>query len=168
MDELLSTATVGRTHGVEGFLKVYSLSGEYGHLKKLKECVVRFPDGTEKPLAVSAVRSQGNLFLMRFSGYETPESARVLSGCTLKVKRSEANRLRKGEFYIADLYGLDVVCGGETVGKIADTSEGAQALLLHIEREGHIYLVPYLPVFISRPDFDKGTIELRMKELLGL
>ncbi len=168
MEGLLSTATIGKTHGVNGFLRVYSLSGEYGHLRKLKECIVRFPDGTEKPLSVSAVSSQGSLFLMRFSGYETPESARMLSGATIRVRRSDANRLREGEFYVADLYGLAVVCGGETVGTVRSTSEGSQALMLHIEHDGHEYLVPYLPVFLSRPDFSSGTIELRMKELLDL
>ena len=77
MEELLSTATIGRTHGVDGFLKVYSLSGEYAHLKKLKSAVAVLPDGKEKLLSVLQVRSQGDLFLMKFSGYETPESARM-------------------------------------------------------------------------------------------
>ena len=43
MVELLSTATIGKTHGVEGFLRVYSLSGEYAHLKKLREAVAVLP-----------------------------------------------------------------------------------------------------------------------------
>ena len=32
---LLASAKVGKTHGVDGFLRIYSLSGEYRHLKKL-------------------------------------------------------------------------------------------------------------------------------------
>ena len=122
MQELLSTATIGRTHGVEGFLKIYSLSGEYAHLKKLKSAVAVFPDGKEKLLSVSQVRFQGDLLLMKFSGYETPESARLLSGAILKVKREDARKLRKGEYYIADLYGLSVVFNGEKVGTVKDVS----------------------------------------------
>ena len=53
MVELLSTATIGKTHGVEGFLRVYSLSGEYAHLKKLREAVAVLPGGKEKLLSVS-------------------------------------------------------------------------------------------------------------------
>ena len=80
MKELLSTATIGKTHGVDGFLRIYSLSGEYAHLRKLRNAVASFPDGKEKLLTVSEIRSKGDLFLMKFSGYETPESARELSG----------------------------------------------------------------------------------------
>ena len=168
MEELLSTATIGRTHGVEGFLKVYSLSGEYAHLKKLKSAVAVSPDGKEKLLSVSQVRSQGEMFLMQFSGYETPEKARVLSGSVLKVRREDARKLKKGEYYIADLYGLSVIYNGEKVGVVKDVSEGAQAMLLQVEREGKIYLVPNISVFVSRPDFQKGEIELLMGDLLEL
>ena len=168
MEELLSTATIGRTHGVEGFLKVYSLSGEYAHLKKLKSAVAVSPDGKEKLLSVSQVRSQGEMFLMQFSGYETPEKARVLSGSVLKVRREDARKLKKGEYYIADLYGLSVIYDGEKVGVVKDVSEGAQAMLLQVEREGKIYLVPNISVFVSRPDFQKGEIELLMGDLLEL
>ncbi|MBO8435523.1 MAG: 16S rRNA processing protein RimM [Spirochaetes bacterium] len=168
MEELLSTATIGRTHGVEGFLRVYSLSGEYAHLKKLKSAVAVFPDGREKLLSVLQVRTQGDNLLMKFSGYETPESARLLSGAVLKVKREDARKLKKGEYYIADLYNLSVIYNGEAIGVIRSVSEGAQAMLLNVERNGKIYLVPNLPVFVSRPDFEKGTIELLMGELVDL
>ena len=168
MEELLSTATIGRTHGVEGFLRIYSLSGEYTHLKKLKNAVAVLPDGKEKLLSVLQVRSQGDLFLMKFAGYETPESARMLSGSVMKVKRSDARKLKKGEYYIADLYGLTMVYEGEPVGIVKDVSEGAQAMLLQVERNGKVFLVPNLPVFVSSPDFDAGEIELLMGDLLEL
>ncbi len=168
MEELLSTATIGRTHGVDGFLKIYSLSGEYAHLRKLKNAVAVFPDGKEKLLSVSQVRSQGDNLLMKFSGYETPESARLLSGAVLKVKRADARKLRKGEYYIADLYGLSVMFNGEKVGTVKDVSDGAQAPLLQVERNGRIFLVPNLPVFLSQPDFEKGEITLLMGDLLEL
>ena len=34
---LLTAATIGRTHGLEGYLKIYSLSGEYDHLMRIRE-----------------------------------------------------------------------------------------------------------------------------------
>lgn len=168
MQELLSTATIGRTHGVEGFLRIYSLSGEYAHLRKLKTCVAVFPDGKEKLLSVLQVRNHGDVFLMKFSGYDTPESARLLSGAVIKVKRSDARKLKRGEYYVADLFGLNVTYKGERVGVVKDVSDGAQALLLQVERNGKIFIVPNLPVFVSSPDFDKNEIELLMGDLLEL
>ena len=35
---LLSTAIIGKTHGVDGYLKLHSLSGEYRHLMKIRKC----------------------------------------------------------------------------------------------------------------------------------
>ena len=168
MEELLSTATIGKTHGIKGFLRVYPLSGDTTHLKKLQECYVLFPDGREKLLSVSDTMTQGELFLMRFKGYETPESARLLSGTVLRVRRSDAHKLKKGEFYIADLFGLKVMYQGKEEGRIVSVSEGAQAMLLTVEHGEKEYLVPYLPVYISSPDFQSGTIELEMGELLDI
>ena len=106
--------------------------------------------------------------LIRFRGYDTPEKARVLAGGVLLIERSQAPELGEGEFYVADFYGLDVISDGVKIGTIEDTSEGAQAIMLHIRcNDGRIRLVPYLPVFLSHPDFDKGTIELLMPELLS-
>lgn len=168
MEELLSTATIGKTHGVDGFIRIYSLSGEYAHLKKLRTAVAVLPDGKEKLLTVSEVRSQGDLFLMKFAGYDSPESARLLSGSVLKVHRCDARKLKKGEYYVADLFGLAVIFNGERVGVVKFVAEGAQAMLLEVEHDGKVFMVPNLPVFVSSPDFEKGEIELLMGDLLEL
>lgn len=163
---LLTAAAIGKTHGLDGYLKIYSLSGEYEHLLSLRDCVIAGRDGKERKAAVDSARIQGDLLLMRFSGYESPEKARVLSGGKILIRRSDAPKLEEGEFYVADLYGLRVMHDGIAVGEVVDTSEGAQALLLHIKREGKVHLVPYLPVFLAHPDIQGGTIELLMPELL--
>ena len=66
---LLASAKVGKTHGVDGFLRVYSLSGEYKHLKKLKSCKLTTKDGKELFLEVDSIRVDGELFLIRFKEY---------------------------------------------------------------------------------------------------
>ncbi len=167
MQPLLSAATVGSRHGLEGFLKIYSLSGEYDHLERLDECVLRMKDGSEKKVRVSDVRWKGDLMLMRFQGYDTPEKARALSGSLLMVRRDQAAPLEEGELYVADLYGLSVIADGREVGRVESTSDGAQALYLHVRTEDGIHLVPYLPAFIGKADPKAGTIELLMPELLS-
>ena len=167
MDSLLSAATVGSTHGLKGHLKVYSLSGDYDHLMDLDECILALKDGGEKRVRVEEARFSGNLFLMRFSGYDTPEKARCLTGSILRIRRDQAMPLEEGELYVADLYGLDVIAGGQKAGVVESTSEGAQALYLHVRTEQGIRLVPFLPVYVGDIDMEKRTIELLMPELLG-
>ena len=165
---LLAAATIGRTHGLDGYLRLYPLSGEIEHLMKLEEAVIRLRDGSEKKGIAESIRMVSGDALIRFRGYDTPEKARVLAGGVLLIERSQAPELDEGEFYVADFYGLDVISDGVKAGTIEDTSEGAQAIMLHIRcNDGRIRLVPYLPVFLSHPDFDKGTIELLMPELLS-
>ena len=165
---LLAAATIGRTHGLDGYLRLYPLSGEIEHLMKLEEAVIRLRDGSEKKVIAESIRMVSGDALIRFRGYDTPEKARVLAGGVLLIERSQAPELDEGEFYVADFYGLDVISDGVKAGTIEDTSEGAQAIMLHIRcNDGRIRLVPYLSVFLSHPDFDKGTIELLMPELLS-
>ena len=166
MHDLLSAATVGSTHGLKGYLKIHSLSGGTDHLMKLDECVLALKDGGEKNVRVEDAMFSGPLLLMKFSGYDTPEKARSLAGSVLKIRRDQAERLEDGEVYVADLYGLDVLSGGEKAGTVEYTSEGAQALYLHVRTEAGMRLVPYLPVYVGKVDLGKGTIEILMPELL--
>lgn len=163
---LLSTAIIGKTHGVDGYLKLHSLSGEYRHLMKIRKCFCQSRDGKLTELEVDGTKVNGDSLLMRFSGYDTPEKARLLSGSVIKIDRSDAPKLRKGEYYVADLYGLDVISEGRKVGSVVETSDGAQSLLLHVECEGKIHLVPLLDVYVGKVDIVNGTLELLAPYLL--
>ena len=165
---LLASAKVGKTHGVDGFLRVYSLSGEYKHLKKLKSCKLTTKDGKELCLEIDSIRSDGELFLMRFKDYSTPEKARNLSQSVIYIPREAAPKLKKGEYYVADLYGMEVLCDGKRGGVVEDTIEGAQALMLSVRKDsdGKLYLVPNLPVYVSSIDVDGNTLVLDAPYLL--
>jgi len=165
--QLLATATIGKTYGLEGYLKVLSLSGKVSHLESLKECVLELSDGKRAAVAVSSSKTQGNLFLMRFKGYETPEKARALSGSVMYVDRKDAAPLRDGEYYVADLYGLALMSDGVEVGRIDAVCDGAQAdYLLTKRKDGKSVLIPNMEPFVSKPDFEKGVVELLMPSLL--
>lgn len=164
----IATAQVGKTHGVEGYLRLNPFSDEYAHLKKVTSCTLLFPDGREVEALIDEVKRNGEILLVRFSSYLSPEKARALSGSTMYIPRENAAPLRKGEYYVADLFGLAMVHSGETVGTIESVSDGAQALYLQVRTsDGRLLLVPNMKPFVDKPDFKSGTIELLMKELLG-
>ena len=164
---LLATALVGRTHGLEGYVRIESLSGDYEHLADLDECVIETKDKRRVNAEVESVKMHQDCLLMRFCGYPTPEKARVLSGGVMYITRDRAPELEEGEYYIADLYGCSVIVDGERVGEITDTSEGAQALLLHVKRDdGRIFLVPNMKPFVSEVDTSNGKVILANRDLL--
>ena len=168
--KLLSTAKIGRTHGIEGFLNVYSLSGEYAHIRNLKTCIVHFHDGSEKSLDILKVRVHGDHVLLLFSGYETPEKAKCLTNGIIKITRDQAPRLRKGEFYVADLFGCEIVdADGNSLGIIRSVFDGSQSLMFEVQKhsDGRMYLVPDLPVYVGRKMIDEGKVVLLATELLS-
>ena len=167
---LLASATIGKTHGVNGFVRVYSLSGEIAHIKKLKNCIVRTPAGEELSLSVDAVEEKDDYLLMRFSGYSTPEKARFLVKSVILIPRENAVKLKKGEYYVADLYGMDVIYDKRKVGIVEYTMEGAQSLLLSVRRldNSREYLVPNLPVYVRNICVEDNSLELIYPELMEL
>ena len=166
MTSLLVSAKLGGTHGLKGELKCYPVNEDYDYLFDLDACVLRTSDGKERNAEVESIRESSGFLLIKFRGFDNPEKARALSGSLLKIDRSLAAPLEEGEFYVADFYGLEVWCQGVRRGVVTDTAEGAQALLLYVETEAGTRMIPYLPVFVSQPDLEKGTIEVLMPGLL--
>lgn len=168
-DRLLVTAAVGRTHGYEGFVHIHPYSGETEHLRRLDECTIVCRDGRSVKVRVLDTRDHSDSFLMRFSGYESKEKASMLSGGKMYIRREEGPRLDQGEYYIADLFGLSLTCDGRTVGTVESVCDGAQADYLMVRKsDGSSVLIPNMAPFVSKPDFEKGTIELVEKSLLEI
>ncbi len=165
--KLLVTAAVGKTHGYDGFLRIHPMSGETGHLEKLHDCVIETRDGKQVAVSVLETRKHADCFLMKFTSYDTKEKAAVLSGGRMLIQRDQAPELKKGEYYIADLFSLDVICNGQKAGVVESVCDGAQADYLMIRKnDGRTVLVPNMPPFVSRPDFESNSITVLMKELL--
>ena len=165
---LLASAKIGKTHGVNGYLRLFSLSGEYSHLKKLTSCSVVTKEGRELFLDVDSILVSEGMFLIRFCGYESPEKARALSQGILYIPRDKAPKLKKGEYYVADLYNMEVLVEGNRVGVVEGPWEGAQALMLSVRKDSDqkVYVVPNLPVYVSSIDVDSNTLVLEAPYLL--
>ena len=167
--EYLSTAKIGKTHGLEGYVRIFSLSGETEHLLKLKEGRARLKDGRTVDVRIASVRLLDSDVLMKFDTFNTPEKARILSGGILQIRREDAPPLEEGEYYMADLFGLSIVSDGNIVGTVEGIGEGSQAPLLIVrKKDGKSFLLPLMEPFCDHPDFEKGSIELLEKDLLSL
>jgi len=165
MDKII-TGIIRKTHGIRGFLKVSSTSGETEHLFRLKKVTVRLDD-REKEYAVEEVKPLGaGEVLMKFKGLDTPEEARLLSTGQILAGRDQAAPLRKGEVYQADLLDCRVFSGGREVGRVTDIFQGAQSDLLEVKTGTGTFLVPYMENYIGTVDVQAKTIELLAEWLL--
>jgi len=144
------------------------MSGEIDHLLELKEVAV-LQHGKESILKIDEIKPAPPAVLVHFTGYNTPEKAKTLSGASVLVERKHAAPLKKDEFYIEDLKGLPVVAKdgeskNETIGHITDIVEGGGGDLAEIKlisKEGGLKLVPFRKEFFPEIDPKKGKLVLQ-------
>ena len=162
MTEKFIVGLIGAPFGVKGFVKVRPLSGETGHLLRLKSALVS-RDGEERMFQIDEIVSAAPAVLMRFAGIDSPEKAKTLTGAQLLAGREQAAPLNEGEFYIEDLKGLTVIAEkGETIGHITDIIEGGGGELAEIElTNGEKRLVPFRREFFSEISPEKGRLVLQ-------
>jgi 16S rRNA processing protein RimM len=160
---------VGQPHGLEGFVKIRSASGEWDHLLALKEVLVSGKSGT-KTFIIEETREHSGYILMKFRGIETPESARTLSGAALVAGRDQAAPLAENEYYIEDLKGLELVSSLPSpvkLGMVTDVIEGGGGWLVEVELlSGKTQLIPFRKEFFGDIDGKKQNIILLAEWIL--
>ncbi len=160
MIEKFVAAVVRAPFGLNGRVKVQSLSGEIDHLQELEIAILR-KAGAERRLKVVETGGAPSSFYMRFEGYDTPEAAKQLVGWELVVPREEAAYLDDGEFYVEDLRGLSVELDGARVGTISDVVEGGGGQLAEVALDaGGVRLVPFRNEFFGDVDVEGGRVAL--------
>ena len=152
---------VGAPFGLKGFVKVRPFSGETGHFSRLKEVLLRQGE-KEETWEVAEIICQEDSLLMRFAGINSPETADRLKGAEIITGRENAAPLKKGEYYVEDLKGLEVFnIEGETLGHITEVLEGGGGNLAEVELlSGERRLVPFRDEFFGEINLKKGKIVL--------
>lgn len=172
--ELLITGRVRGSFGLEGFLKIESASGEYGHFLKLKEIILRLHRThaeqavVEVPYQVEGCTVRTSDALLKLRGVDSLEAAKKLHGAELLVPRDMACPLEKGEFYINDLCNSVLVYKGNRVGTITDVVEGGGGFLLELSEAatGRAVYIPFHSEFIGKINIHAKQVELMHRWIL--
>ncbi|GHV63059.1 ribosome maturation factor RimM [Spirochaetia bacterium] len=179
MTEQFVVGLVGAPFGLKGFVKVRSLSGEIDHLLKLTQVILR--QGTaERVWEIEESVPSFPAVALKFKGIDTPEDAKVLSGAELIAAREQASPLKKGEYYIEDLRGLEVIFApsaasegapdnekSEILGHITDILEGGGGNLAEVKLlSGETRLVPFRDEFLGEVNLETRRIALLNRWIL--
>lgn len=112
-------------------------------------------------LRIADAEISGLGLALRFVGYENPEDAAVLSGMEIMVPASKGAPLGRGEWYVRDLVGLDLVVEGRVTGTVVSVFEGAADPCLEVQLlTGDTSLVPFRKEFIGTIDLGSRRVEL--------
>ncbi|MDA3958244.1 ribosome maturation factor RimM [Oceanispirochaeta sp.] len=159
MLEEIAIGCVRKTHGVKGYLKVVSFSGEYDHFQKLDQIKLK-NKSQSRVFKIEEVTPFGGEVLIKLEGIDNPEKGKLLSGWVIWVPRDLAADLKQGEFYHADLVNCQVLLEGKEIGEVQSILESGSDDLLEVKIGEEVKLIPFNSIFIGSVDMEKKTIEL--------
>jgi len=111
--DLVELGVLRGSYGLQGWSHVQPHSADPGVLREVRQWWLLPPGegntAVHGPLRVSGVRMQGNAVVARWQGCDGPEAAQQLRGWRVAVSRAQFPPLPEGQFYWADLVGLQVV-----------------------------------------------------------
>lgn len=165
--DMIAIGKIRTSHGVRGFVKIVSFSGETDHFFQLDRVTLK-SDRAEREYAIEEVQPLGDSVILKLAGVDSPEKAKGLAGMEILVTRDKAAPLEKGEYYHADLYGCDLTFEGQKLGRVNAILEGGGGELFEIVlNSGETVLVPFRDEFIGEISVEKKLIELRDRWILG-
>ena len=102
MEKLLQVGVISSTHGVRGEVKVFPTTDDVKRFKKLKKVIL--DTGREHlPLEVESVKFFKQFAIVKFKGIDNINDIEKYKGKSLLVDRENAVKLRKDEYFIADM-----------------------------------------------------------------
>lgn len=157
--EKLAIAIIKRSHGVKGYLRIKSLSGETDHFISLKRVFIKERD-TEKRFTVEDIRAiSPDGLLIKLKGINSPEASKHFVGKEILVERKYASQLKKGEYYISDLCKCNVYKNSKVIGHVKSVINAGNADLLEVLSEsGEILMIPFIDHFVDKVDTGNGKI----------
>ena len=115
---MVPVGTVGRAHGVRGWVRVRSDMEPPEDLLRHDTWFLERA-GAWRPVAVRAARTHGAALVAHFEGIEDRDAAAELAGTRLGLPRDAFPVLDDGQYYWVDLIGLEVHDeGGESLGVV--------------------------------------------------
>ena len=159
MEDLLQVGVITSTHGVRGEVKVFPTTDDAARFKKLKNVIL--DTGKEKiDLEVAGVKFFKNMVILKFKGIDNINDVEKYRKMSLFVTRENAVKLKKDEYFIADLIGLKVQTDeGEALGEVTDVLQtGANDVYEIRTEDGEEILLPAIKDCVKEVDVEGGSM----------
>ena len=165
MDELLQVGIITSTHGVRGEVKVYPTTDDVKRFKKLKDIIL--DTGKEKlSLEIEGVKFFKQMVILKFKGLDNMNDVEKYRQKSLYVTRANAVRLRKDEYFIADLIGSKVFDEeNKELGMLKDVMvTGANDVYVIKMTDGRELLLPAIKQCILKVDVEEQYMQVHVLE----
>ena len=163
----LQIGVITQTHGIRGEVKVFPTTDDAARFKKLKEVIM--DTGRERlDMEIEGVKFFKQYVILKFKGYDSINDVEKYKSAKLYVTRDRAVRLKKDEYFVADLIGMQVVTEeGETFGLLKDVMATGANDVYVVERgdkEGTQVLLPAIRECVKHVDMEAGVITVHIMD----
>lgn len=165
MEQMFQVGVISSTHGVRGEVKVYPTTDDVKRFKRLKE-VILDTGREQKLLEIETVKFFKQFVILKFKGIDSINDIEKYKGKSLLVDREHAVKLKKDEYFIADMIGMRVVTeDGQAFGTLKEVIEtGANDVyIIDTEEHGDV-LVPAIKQCILDVDIENSTMRIHLLE----
>ncbi len=165
MIEELQVGVITQTHGIRGEVKVFPTTDDANRFKKLKEVIL--DNGKERlPLTVEGVKFFKQFVIVKFKEFDSINEVEKYKNSKLMVSREQAVKLKKDEYFIADLIGMKVVTEDDSAfGILKDVLEtGANDVYVVETNEGREVLLPAIKECILKIDMENTKMTVHIMD----
>lgn len=156
MNKTVVLGHIAGAHGVKGWVRIHSHTEPRESILEYQPWLV---GEARRPVAVEQGSRHGKTVIARLEGVESRDDAEALVGETIQVSREAFPELREGQYYWADLVGLEVYNHeGERFGVIHQMlATGANDVM--VVRGDKERLVPFVyGQSVLKVDLDAGQV----------
>lgn len=165
MEQYLQVGVISSTHGIRGEVKVFPTTDDVTRFKECKELMM--DTGKEKlMLEVESVKFFKQFAILKFKGIDSINEIEKYKGKGLFVTRQNAVKLKKDEYYIADLIGLCVrEENGSEIGRLTDVLEtGANDVYVIHMTDGRELLLPAIKECVLEVNIEEQYMKIHVME----
>jgi len=165
MEERFQVGVISSAHGIKGEANVYPTTDDPKRFLDLKE-VILDTGREEKVLTIEDVKFFKKFVILKFKGIDDRNEIERLRTRSLFVAREQAVKLRKDEYFIADLIGMKVVEeDGSELGTVTDVLQtGANDVYVVKLPEGGEILLPAIRQCILSVDVEGALMTVHVME----
>ena len=161
----MQVGIITQTHGIKGEVKVFPTTDDVGRFKKLKEVIM--DNGSERlNLEIESVKFFKQYAILKFKGYDSINDIEKYKSAKLYIKREQAVKLKKDEYFIADLIDMEVVTEDEEhFGRIKDVLvTGANDVYIVTREDGTEVLLPAIKQCVKDVDLEQGRVTVHIMD----
>ena len=153
--QFIEAGEIVTTHGIKGEMKVLPWVDSPDALCEFDRVRI-----AGKEYIVESCRVQKTCNLLKLEGIDTVEDAQAMRGKTVELYREDID---DDVIFAAELIGMNVLCDGETLGKIVEVLD-YPGNSVYVIKGKHEYMIPAVKQFILSTDMENNVMQVKIIE----